>query len=381
MRLVLALFVCLCAPALAAATAAARPDLAIDAVRAGLRADGTTRVVLDLSAPAPAFAARAEGARVLLDLPPFVWREGAPRLAGTLRAVRPGNRPGGARVTMDTAAPVAVAAAFALPPQGTKPHRLVLDLAPAQEATPQAVAGPPPPPPRPKPLRIVLDPGHGGRDPGAISGKVQEKAITLALAKELARQLRADGRYQVYLTREDDRALSLADRVTFARTKKADLFLSIHADSIGKPAVRGASVYTLSETASDAQTAKLAVRENRADILAGLDLTHEDPQVTTILIDLAQRDSLNKAGFLAEALVRVLSERGVTILENPHRYAGFAVLKAPDIPSVLIEAGFLSNRAEAQALADPGHRRKIAAAIKRGVDAYAARIVRTAQAR
>jgi len=368
--------------------AAATAPLEVVGARLGAYPD-KTRVVFDLSAPPAGFQAFALSAppRVVVDLPALAWRTGALNPGGGVAALRAAQRPerGQTRLVLDLEGPMEVGAAFVLPAGGGRPDRLVLDLVPAQAGgaargavhgtlPPETAIAPAAPAPKPARHRVVLDPGHGGRDPGAVSGRIYEKDITLALARELAAQLRADGRYEVFLTRTDDRAVALHDRVAFARARGADLFVSLHADSIGRPGVRGASVYTLSETASDAQTEMLAARENRADIIAGLDLTGADAQVTSILIDLATRDAMNKAGFVAEALVERLGAGGVPVLDNPHRYAGFAVLKAPDVPSVLVEAGFLSNRAEARALSDPGHRRTIARAIKSGIDAYFAKL-------
>ncbi|QQG36674.1 MAG: N-acetylmuramoyl-L-alanine amidase [Micavibrio aeruginosavorus] len=217
---------------------------------------------------------------------------------------------------------------------------------------------------------IVIDPGHGGVDPGALGANgVYEKQITLGMAKALKEELERTGRYKVVLTREKDTYLKLYKRVDFARQHNADLFISLHADSIGKANVQGASVYTLSEKASDEQTALLADRENRADLIAGLDLNTSDEQVATILVDLTMRDTMNQSKFFANKLVDHL-DNNIKMLENPHRYAGFAVLKAPDIPSVLIEMGFMSNPREAEQLAKPEYRRTLARALVTGIDAY-----------
>lgn len=237
---------------------------------------------------------------------------------------------------------------------------------PAERATPQT--------PLRKPL-IVIDPGHGGADPGAVgAGNLREKNITLATAKELKAQLERTGRYNVELTRSDDRYLKLHQRVSFARKKSADLFISLHADSIDKPKVSGASIYTLSNKASDQQTAKLAARENQVDLIAGVDLSHEDKDVANILIDLAMRDTMNQSKFFANTVVEKKRARGIQILERPHRYAGFAVLKAPDIPSVLVEMGFMSNKGEAKLLSTRGYQQKIAAALVESIDSYFAKV-------
>lgn len=218
---------------------------------------------------------------------------------------------------------------------------------------------------------VVLDPGHGGQDPGAIGvSGVQEKAITLALAQEVRRHLEATGRYRVHLTRDGDEFLPLRERVQKARRWKADLFLSLHADSIGSTQTRGASVYTLSDTASDAESAALAARENRADIIVGVDLSHESRDVANILIDLAQRETLNRSAELAHLLVRELSQEVRMLPVRPHRFAGFAVLKAPDVPAALLELGYLSNAEDERLLRQTSHRRRVALGVQRAVDAF-----------
>ncbi len=221
-----------------------------------------------------------------------------------------------------------------------------------------------------KPL-IVIDPGHGGQDPGALGpNKIYEKTVVLALGKELKRQLLASGRYDVKMTREKDFYIRLKDRIQFARDHQADLFISLHADSIHKSDVRGTSVYTLSRKASDAQTAKLAERENQSDMIAGVDFEIEDEQVAFILGDFLMNDTQNQSKFFANTLVEKLEKNKVRTLRNPHRYAGFAVLKAPDTPSVLIESGFMSNKQEARLLNRADYRKKLATAMKDGIDAY-----------
>lgn len=254
--------------------------------------------------------------------------------------------------------------------EGSKTHKPVLTaVAPTLVPTTKPIP-PSKPIAKPKPL-VVIDPGHGGQDPGAVGyGGKKEKDIVLALSKELKKQLEQTGRYRVSLTRSNDRYIRLSNRVKIARDQGADLFLSIHADSINKPNISGASVYTLSEKASDAQTAKLAARENRSDIIAGVDLEVEDKEVANILVDLARRDTMNQSKFFAEKLVKNFKSQNIRTLQNPHRHAGFAVLKAPDVPSVLVEAGFISNRKEAELLSASTHRKRIARALKDGVDTY-----------
>jgi N-acetylmuramoyl-L-alanine amidase len=221
---------------------------------------------------------------------------------------------------------------------------------------------------------IVLDPGHGGVDPGAIGiGGSHEKEITLAMAREIRRQLEATGKYRVQMTRDQDVFIRLRDRIAVARQYSADLFVSIHADSMGNRETRGASIYTLSENASDSEAAALAARENRADIIAGVDLSRESRDVTSILIDLAQRETSNHSISLARALVQEMGREVQLLPVNPHRFAGFAVLRAPDVPSVLIELGYLSNAQDEGQLNKPQYRQRVASGIVRSIDTYFAR--------
>ena len=222
-----------------------------------------------------------------------------------------------------------------------------------------------------KPL-IVIDAGHGGVDPGAIAANgAYEKNITLAAAKEVKRLLEAQGKYRVKLTRETDIFIKLPERVRIARRANADMFISLHADTVGRSIVKGASVYTLSDVASDAETAKLAARENAVDTLVNVDVGHVDADVADILIDLVTRDTMNQSKVLAETVVSTFKANGIrTLPQRPHRSAGFAVLKAPDIPSALIEMGFLSNMEEAGLLSSAAHRTKLATAIARTIDRF-----------
>jgi N-acetylmuramoyl-L-alanine amidase len=219
---------------------------------------------------------------------------------------------------------------------------------------------------------IVIDAGHGGKDPGAIGvGEIKEKDITLAAAQELERQLQDLGRFKVYLTRRDDRFILLPERVRIARSQNADLFISLHADMAADGAhTDGLSIYTLSDTASDAQTEKLAAQENKVDLLAGVDLSGAQEDVASILIDLAMRENMNQSRFFAGKVVKSMQKGGISLLPKPQRYAGFAVLKAADIPSVLIEMGFLSNPAEARRLQDGAHRRRLMKNLTQGILQY-----------
>ncbi|WP_408886961.1 N-acetylmuramoyl-L-alanine amidase family protein [Limobrevibacterium gyesilva] len=221
----------------------------------------------------------------------------------------------------------------------------------------------------PLPL-VLLDPGHGGKDPGAIGvSGTYEKHVALASAQELQRQLIASGRYRVELTRTRDVFIPLQDRVGIAQRRGAALFVSMHADALSDHGVRGASVYTLADTASDAQTAALARRENAADRFGGPSFRDTPPEVARILTSLVRRETRTGSARMAHSVVGELG-RDVPLLQNPARHAGFMVLRAADIPSVLVEMGFMSNRQDEAALRRPDHRARVAAAMKRAVDAY-----------
>lgn len=216
---------------------------------------------------------------------------------------------------------------------------------------------------------IVLDPGHGGKDPGAIGySGVYEKNITLAMAKELKVILEKEG-YKVHLTRSTDIFIPLRDRVKIARKYNADLFMSIHADSAVNRSAKGLSVYTLSETASDKEAAALAERENKSDVVAGLNLLEHSKEVSDILINLAQRETMNRSSEFASFMVQEM-RKSVKLRDNTHRFAGFAVLKAPDVPSVLLEMGYLSNRTEERLLKQKDYRRKLAVSTSKAVEKY-----------
>lgn len=382
-----------------------RPSYAleINEMRIGAHPD-KTRIVFEMSGVSDFRAFTLSSPyRIVIDLPRFAWRAG--QIGKNPKAMISDIRQGQlnsdiSRIVLDLDNPITIESAFTLPKTENKPVRLVIDYRKAPhsefiakksivhgtlktdiENTPTTIAYNAPIPPqnsqRPvqtytaeKPL-IVIDPGHGGKDPGAHSNnKIYEKNIVLALSKELKRQMEATGRYRVIMTRNNDTYIRLKDRVTFAQKHNADLFISIHADTIHKSHIRGTSVYTISKKASDAQTAKLAEKENQSDLMAGLDLSIEDEQVAFILGDFLMNDTMNQSKFFANTLVTQLKKNNIRTLDNAHRYAGFAVLKAPNIPSVLIEAGFLSNSNEAKLLNQPHHRQKIARSILSGVDEY-----------
>jgi N-acetylmuramoyl-L-alanine amidase len=240
---------------------------------------------------------------------------------------------------------------------------------PAPRETRKSLAKPPPPP---RPKLVVLDPGHGGRDPGAIGVRgTQEKAVVIAIAREVQRELVAAGRYRVMLTRASDSFVALRERVARAQEAKADLFLSLHADSHPDSEVRGASVYTLSEEASDREAAALAARENRADtVVSGVRLANQSDTVARTLVAMSQRGTVNDSRRLADTIVQTFARNGVRLLPHTHRQAGFAVLTSPDIPAALVELGYLSNLQDEKLLTVRQHQIALARALRASVDAH-----------
>lgn len=305
--------------------------------------------------------------RLVLRLPDAIWRGGTTlRGAGPVRAARYSASEGA--LVLDLAGPALGRAGPA------RAGHVVIDIRPASLAQFAAAvrAG------RdlatglargavPLPL-VVLDPGHGGRDPGAIGASgTHEKRIVLAAGQELKRRLEANRTCRVLLTRSRDVFVPLADRVEIARRREAALFVSLHADSA--PGARGASVYTLSETASDAMSEALARRENRADLAGGLRLPSVSPEVQRILISLMRQETRAGSARLARLAVRELGEE-VPLLPNSHREASFVVLKAPEIPSALVELGFLSDPRDEAALKRADHRARLAGALARAIRAW-----------
>jgi N-acetylmuramoyl-L-alanine amidase len=301
--------------------------------------------------------------RLLLDLPGMALR-GPPRLPGTGLVSEARRVSGGLALLL--AAPVAA------PVIGARGAALAIELYPATAAAFARLAdgrtlAAAPPPPRTLPL-VVIDPGHGGRDPGTIGARgTEEKRVTLLVALELKRRLEAGGRCRVLLTRGRDVFVPLAHRIGQARRREAALFLSLHADSA--PGARGASVYTLSTTASDAHSAALARRENEADRAGGLRLSSISPEVDRILLSLMRQETRAGSDRLARLAVSSLRSE-VPLLPNAHRRAGFVVLKAPDVPAALVEMGFLSHPADEAALNRPAHRARLAAALAEAVESF-----------
>lgn len=374
-------------------------------VRFGVHAENI-RMVLDLSDVTDFRAFTLSSPyRIVIDLPDFKWNAGQVKRPEQSRIsnIRQGKlSPGISRIVFDLDQPAVIHSAFLLPKNAGKENRIVIDYRPSNvkdfekaksnihgtlqvgpspvyaDTSTSANNVPIPPDNNERPVQftgekplVIIDPGHGGQDPGAIgAGKIYEKHIVLALAKQLEKQLLESGKYRVKMTRSSDVFVRLKDRVKFARDHHGDIFISIHADSIHKPDVHGTSIYTLSKKASDAQTARLAEKENQADMMAGVDFVVDDEQVAFILGDFLMNDTMNQSKFLANTLVSQFQNSHLKTLQTPHRYAGFAVLKAPDIPSVLIEAGFVSNHAEAKRLMQKDHQIKVATTIKNGIDAY-----------
>nr|WP_235974694.1 N-acetylmuramoyl-L-alanine amidase [Stappia albiluteola] len=357
---------------------------------ARLAGDGArTRFILDLSEPvAFTHATLADPYRLIIDLPEvrFDLPEGTGASGrGLVSAWRYGLFAAGkSRIVLDAGEPVAVDKSFILPPVDNQPARLVIDLVKtSREAFLANALKPAPAVASTKGDRlddkrragrpvVVIDPGHGGIDTGATGANgTLEKAVALDFAILLKRKLEEGGRYDVHLTRETDMFIPLRERVKIARSLGADLFVSVHADSvrIGKNEVRGASVYTLSEKASDAVAAELAERENRSDVIAGIDLSHEPTAVTDILIDLARRETKNFSIFFARNLVEEL-QSAAKVIKNPHRSAGFRVLEAHDMPSALVELGYLSNKLDEKLLTSDEWRERMSSAIAAAVDRF-----------
>lgn len=219
---------------------------------------------------------------------------------------------------------------------------------------------------------IVIDAGHGGKDPGAIGqyARTKEKDLTLSYAKELARQLNLTKRYKVYLTRNSDIFIPLKGRVEKARKVKADLFISLHANSAPSSDAKGFSIYTLSEKASDKESEKLARKENMADVISGVNYKNASSDIIKTLIDLSQRSSMNHSARFANIAIQNIKRQGVETLHNTHRFAGFMVLTAPDMVSILIELGYLTNKIEEKKLNSLSHKRNLVKGLVVTIDEY-----------
>lgn len=393
---ILSVLMLLAGTGLAAGSAAARVEIdaypfATDARVAG--DDAQTRFVMDVSKKVELRAfTLADPYRVVIDLPQVTFNLPArtgENGRGLVQAFRYGLvMQGGSRIVLDVKKPVRIENAFVIEASAGQPARLVLDLAAtdrdsfiralAARDRPQRVATAPVgierEPAQKSDARpiVVLDPGHGGIDFGTVSsGGIMEKDIVLQFATTLRDQLEKSGKYRVVMTRTDDSFIPLGDRVRMARIRQAALFISIHADSLRRREgqAQGATIYTLSETASDAEAARLADDENRADVIAGIDLSHEPGDVADILIDLAQRET--KAFSIAFARDLVGSMKKVARMhKHPMKAAGFKVLKAPDVPAVLVELGYVSSKEDLAQLTSEAWQAKTAASIRQAIDTF-----------
>ena len=356
--------------------------------------EGRTRFVVDLSQRVDVTAfTLADPDRVVVDLPQLVFQL-PPKIGeagrGLIKAFRFGLvMQGASRIVLDLTGPVRIDKAFVLDSADSQPARLVVDLVATDRDSflrnialadgPRRREGAAARPEREQPAKnddprplIVLDPGHGGLDSGtsAPSGE-KEKNIVLEFAQQLRDKLEKTGKYRVRMTRDDDRFVPLADRVQLGRSQQAALFISIHADALPNhdADARGATVYTLSDTASDAEAERLADDENRADAIGGVNLTNQSDDVADILIDLAQRETKTFSMHFARSLVGDL-KAATRLHKHPLKSAGFRVLKAPDVPSVLLELGYVSNGEDLKMLMSPAWRGKATDSIVAAVNTY-----------
>jgi N-acetylmuramoyl-L-alanine amidase len=353
-----------------------------------------TRFVADLSDSVDiGIFTLADPYRLVLDLPQvkFALPDGiGAKGRGMISAFRYGKiSPGKSRIVLDVTGPVDVDKSFVLPPANDQPARLVIDVVPTtrkaflatnrkyrdeqsaealerrnRSLVPRSGEGK-------NSLTIVIDPGHGGIDSGA-TGKTGalEKDVTLEFAKLLGARLEETGLYDVHYTREDDRFVALGERVGIARSLDADLFVSIHANSFSQPSVRGTVIYTVSDAASDKMAAEIAASENQSDILAGIDIDENDSDgVMDILIDLTRRETRNFGVVFARNLVKELSST-TKMFKIPHQQAGFRVLEAPDVPSAMVELGYLSNSNDEKQLLSAEWREKTAESIVHAIAGY-----------
>jgi len=354
--------------------------------------DSGTRVVLDLSGPVSSKAFKLDDpARIVLDVAHSSLKSSfaLPEGAGAIANVRSGRLPkNGLRLVFEVNGPVSFTSSL-VSPSGDAGHRLVLDLAApdatkASAARPAAVSVTPSAPAVPVAIRpahapsesgrdiiIAVDAGHGGVDPGASGRRgTREKDVVLEVAKTLAARINQEPGMKAVLTRDGDYFISLQERTRRARRAKADLFVSIHADSIANPDVSGSSVYVLSDRGATSEAARwLAERENAADLKGGIKLDDKDAALANVLLDLSQTASIASSMVAADTVLRSLDLVG-EVRKPRVQQAGFVVLKSPDIPSMLVETAFISNREDERKLAQPAHRAKLANAIFSGIQQY-----------
>jgi N-acetylmuramoyl-L-alanine amidase len=368
-----------------------------------------TRFVLDLDKAIQFRAfALADPYRVVMDLPQVSFQLPAAAGAagrGLIKAFRYGLvLPGGSRIVFDLTGPARIANSYVVDAANGQPARLVLELeevdrttfvqslaaegrpelkpaiADANAAVPAeaAVASKPAAPADPRPV-VVIDPGHGGIDNGTQSSGEAEKNLVLGFGLALRDRIEKSGKYRVVMTRTDDTFIPLADRVRIARNQSAALFVSIHADALPRREgdAQGATIYTLSDRASDAEAERLAEAENKADAIGGVNLTEEPTDVADILIDLAQRETRTFSNRFARLLMGQMKGT-VRMHKNPLKSAGFKVLKAPDVPSVLIELGYVSNKGDLEHLVSENWRSRTVGSMAQAIDAFFAKRLATA---
>jgi N-acetylmuramoyl-L-alanine amidase len=350
-----------------------------------------TRFVLDLDKPIQHRAfVRTDPDQVVIDIPQVAFRLPAGTGAagrGLVKAFRYGLvMPGGSRIVMDLAGPAKIANSYVLDAANGQPPRLVLELietdrasmehlplrpavAEANAAATQPATAPAAKPADPRPV-VVIDPGHGGPDNGTQSNGEMEKNLVLTFALALRDRLEKAGKYRVVMTRTDDTFIPLDERVKVARKETAALFISIHADALPRREgdAQGATIYTLSEKASDAEAERLAEAENKADAIGGVSRT-EEPVVADILIDLAQRETRTFSNRFARTLMGEMKNK-VRMHKHPLKSAGFRVLKAPDVPSVLVELGYVSNKSDLEHLVSEAWRSKTVGSIAQAIEVF-----------
>lgn len=375
------------------AFSAAAQDLSalarLDPERTAMTAEGeAVTLTLGLSQPVP-WRVRVldQPPRLVMDFREVDWTgiEGLGQDVPQVLGLRAGVfRPGWSRLVIDLVGPMLVEEAF-MATEGATSVNLRLGPATAKDfaaraaepepegwALPQAQALKPVPPRGKGPLIVVLDPGHGGIDPGAERDGTSEAKLMLIFARELKEMLLRDGNFRVALTREEDVFVPLETRISIAHDLGAQVFLSLHADALSEGEAVGATVYTLAEEASDAASATLAERHDRDDLLAGVDLSAQDDLVAEVLMDMARTETQPRTRRLAEALVVAIEGAGLKMHRQPHQEAAFSVLKSADIPSILLELGFLSSESDMARLSDAEWRKAMAGAVRDGLAAWAA---------
>jgi N-acetylmuramoyl-L-alanine amidase len=344
----------------------------VRSVRVNAGPDGT-RVVIDLTGPTThKIFSLTDPNRVVIDLPRGSLAATArmPEARGVVQRVRTGPRPDGAlRVVLDLNANVKPKS-FLLPPEDRFGHRLVVDLLPAGRAPDVRRAAAPSQPAR-RDLVVVVDAGHGGRDPGASGPHgVREKDVVLAIARELRAQLDQVAGLRAVLTRDSDRLVSFSDRIGLARKEEADLFVSIHADAFRDQRATGATVYALSTgRASDEASRRLAERENAADLIGGVSIADKDEVLARVLLDLSQSAAISASLLVGQEIITQMS-RMTPMRKTRVQQGSFLVLTSPDVPSLLVETAYISNPNEESALRDPGYQRNLARAVSAGIVNY-----------